>query len=57
MAVAIRRCSNIRGKVTPDPTFRYSRCLGTAYPIDGRPCDHVLDDHNLSVLNLCYILG
>ena len=52
-----KRCSNIKGKLTPDPKVKCSRCLGTALPIDGRPCDHVVvDGHNLEVVDsFCYL--
>ena len=35
-----KRCSNIKGKLTLEPTFWSSSCLGTAHPIDGGTCDN-----------------
>ena len=50
------RSSNITDKLAPDPTFRCSRCLVTARPINGRPCDHVVvNDHNLGVVDSCHL--
>ena len=52
------RSSNITDKLAPDPTFRCSRCLVTARPINGRSCDHaVVNDHNLGVVDSFCHLG
>ena len=52
-----KKCSKISGKMKPDPNFRCSRCLGTARPIDGRPCKHMnIGDDLLDVVDcFCYL--
>ena len=53
-----KKCSGISGSLSSNANFRCSRCLGTAQPIDGRPClkfklseEDVLD----VVDNFCYL--
>ena len=52
-----KKCSNIRGRLTDDPSYRCSRCLGTARPIDARPEHSMpLDGYNLEVVDsFCYL--
>ena len=52
-----KKCTSIKGRLTPDPNFKCSCCLGTAHPIDGRPVNLVLvDDHKLEVVDsFCYL--
>ena len=53
-----KKCSQIPGRLTSDPTFRCSRCRGTACPIDGRPCNSVmLDEQPLEVVDSFRYLG
>ncbi|XP_060771234.1 uncharacterized protein slc22a21 isoform X2 [Neoarius graeffei] len=53
-----KKCSNISGRLTPDPLFRCSRCRGTARPIDGRPCDYVMvNEQHLEVVDSFRYLG
>ena len=50
-------CSGIRGKLKLDPTYRCSRCLGLARPIDNRPTVEIeIDDDKLEVVDcFCYL--
>ena len=52
-----KKCTSIKGRLTPNPNFKCCRCLGTARPIDSRPANHVLvDDHKLEVVgSFCYL--
>ena len=57
MRAAHKKCSKMKGHLVEDLTFRCSRCLGSAQPIDGRPCKHIMvDDHKLRVVeSFCYL--
>ena len=52
-----KKCSGIRGRLTPDPSFMCNRCLGIARPIDGRPFDSVtVNEQHLDVVDcFCYL--
>ena len=52
-----KKYSKIQRRLVEDPTFRCSRYLGSARPIDGRSCDHIMaDDHKLDVVeSFCYL--
>ena len=39
-----KKCIGMKGRLRPDPDFRCARCLGTAWPIDGRTVKEVKDD-------------
>ena len=52
-----KKCSNIVGRLTEDKSFRCSRCLGKAPPIDVRPYySMTLDGSTLEVVDsFCYL--
>ena len=52
-----KKCSHIEGRLTDDPTFRCSRCRGTAQPIDSRPFQTMaLEGRKLEVVDsFCYL--
>ena len=52
-----KKCSGIKGPLRPDPDFRCTRCLGMAWPIDGRTVKEVkIDDEKLeAVPEFCYL--
>ena len=52
-----KKCSDIHGRLTTNPSFKCSRCLGTAHPIDDRPIDYVaVDGQQLAVVDsFCYL--
>ena len=52
-----KMCSDIPGRLVEDPDFRCRRCLGNAWPIEGRPCVEVqLADDKLDVVdNFLYL--
>ncbi|XP_068686740.1 uncharacterized protein [Montipora foliosa] len=53
-----KKCSQIPDRLTSVPTFRCSRCRGTARPVDGRPCNSVtLDKQPLEVVDSFLYLG
>ena len=52
-----KKCSGITGRLIEDPDFRCKRCLGTARPIDVRPCTevHIGGDLVEVVDSFCYL--
>ena len=53
-----KKCSGIKGPLRPDPDFRCARCLGTAWPIDGRTVKEVkFDDEKLEAVPEFYELA
>ena len=50
-------CSEIKGRLAEDPSFRCSRCRGTARPIDGRPLtEFTVGEDTLEVVeSFCYL--
>ena len=52
-----KKCSGIKGRLKPDPSFVCSRCIGTAKPIDSRTVTEVaLNDDLLDVVaKFCYL--
>ena len=45
-----KKCSGIKGPLRPDPDFRCARCLGMAWPIDGRTVKEMkVDDDTLQM--------
>ena len=53
-----KKCSGIHRRLTTNPSFKCSRCLGTARPIDGRPMDSVaVDGQQLAVVDSFWYLG
>ena len=50
-------CSGVKGKLKEDPSFKCSRCLGTARQIDARPCTEfeVGNDMLEAVDSFCYL--
>ena len=52
-----KKCSGIKGPLRPDPDFRCARCLGKAWPIDGRTVKEVkADDKKLEAIPaFCYL--
>ena len=52
-----KNCSGIKGPLRSDPDFRCTRCLRTAWPIDGRTVKEVkVDDEKLeAVPEFCYL--
>ena len=52
-----KKCSGIIGRLNDDASFRCGRCLGTARPIDVRPCSSMtLDGEDLEVVDsFCYL--
>ena len=52
------QCSEQKGKLTPNPDFRCSRCQGRARPIDGRPQEKwtLAEGEELEVVDtFCYL--
>ena len=51
-----KKCSGLK-RLVADPTFQCARCLGTARPIDGRPCKTVqVGNDTLKVVDaFCYL--
>ena len=52
-----KKCGGIKGPLCPDPDFRCARCLGMAWPIDGRTVKEVkVEDEKLEpVPHFCYL--
>ena len=52
-----KKCSGIKGALTPDPLYTCPRCKGTARPVDGRPAKEVtVGEHKLEVVHeFCYL--
>ena len=52
-----KKCTGIVGRLVDVPSFRCGRCLGTARPIDARPCHSMpLDGQELEVVDsFCYL--
>jgi hypothetical protein len=52
-----KKCSGIKGRLLPDPTYICPRCTGAARPIDGRPVTQVdVDGTMLDVeSSFCYL--
>ena len=52
-----KACSGIKGRLQADPTFRCTRCNGTARPVDGRPLQHLtVDGQELETVgSFCYL--
>ena len=53
-----KKCSGTKGRLVDIPDFNCHRCLGLAYPIDGRPVEHVsCGDQKLEVVESFVYLG
>ena len=54
-----KKCSDIKGRLRADSSFRCKRCLGQCRSIDGRPTDHVMmdNDERLDVVESFRYLG
>jgi len=53
-----KKCSGIKGKLTPDPPYKCKRCMGLCRPVDGRPVKQVsLVDSKLDVVESFRYLG
>ena len=48
-----KKCSGIKGPMCPDTDFRCARCLGTAWPIDGRTVMEMKADE--AIPEFCYL--
>ena len=53
-----KKCTNILGRLSADPSFRCDCCRGLACPIVGKQCNQVIiGTHELETVDLFYCLG
>ena len=53
-----KKCSGIKGKLTADLSYKWTRCMGLCRPIDGRPENHVtLEGSKLDAVESFRYLG